>query len=60
MVAAGQDMLNRWREKPSNQPMNLNEEMQLVTLDVINRTMFSTDVLPEVERVGHSVDVGLH
>ncbi len=60
MLAAGQDMLQRWDEKPAGQPMNLNEELRLVTLDVINRTMFSTDVLPEVSKVGHSVEVGVH
>lgn len=38
----------------------LNEEMKLVTLDIINRTMFSSNVLPEFDKIGHAVDVGLH
>jgi len=31
-----------------------------VTLDIINRTMFSVDVLPSVDRIGATIDVGLH
>jgi cytochrome P450 len=34
--------------------------MKHVTLDIINRTMFGVDVLPEIDKIGQSVDVGLH
>jgi len=60
MVDGGAKMLTRWNSLPDEQVLNLGEEMKLVTLDIINRTMFSVNVLPEVERIGHSVDIGLH
>ena len=60
MADAGVQMLGRWQARPAGQPINLSQEMKLVTLDIINRTMFSTNVLGEVDRIGPSVDVGLH
>ena len=59
MADAGQSMLARWDAMPANQVINFNEEMKLVTLDIINRTMFSTNVLPEVQKIGHTIDVAL-
>ena len=59
MAAAGEQMLARWAALPPREWLNLSEEMKLVTLDIINRTMFSVDVLPEVDRVGKIVDIGL-
>ena len=60
MTSAGEAMLGRWAAKPAGQAVNLGEEMKLVTLDIINRTMFSVDVLPAVDRVGATIDVALH
>jgi cytochrome P450 len=60
MAAGGAQMLTRWEDLPDGQAINLGEEMKLVTLDIINRTMFSVNVLPEVDRIGQSVDIGLH
>ncbi len=60
MAAGGRDMLARWQALPPGARVNLGEEMKLVTLDIINRTMFSSNVLPEVERIGDSVEIGLH
>lgn len=59
MSDAGQQMLQRWQAKGSGAQIDLKHEMKLVTLDIINRTMFSTNVLPEVDKVGNSVDVAL-
>ncbi len=59
MSDAGQSMLARWDAKPAGAVVNFNEEMKLVTLDIINRTMFSTNVLPEVEKIGHTIDISL-
>jgi len=56
MHSAGEAMLARWSGLPSDQPVDLTRQMKLVTLDIINRTMFSTNVLPEVDRVGRVVD----
>jgi cytochrome P450 len=60
MVDAGAQMLKRWESRPADAPMNLSEEMKMVTLDIINRTMFSVDVLPDIDRVGSMMDVSLH
>ncbi|MCW1970983.1 MAG: cytochrome P450 [Anaerolineae bacterium] len=60
MVAAGQLMLANW-EKHSTNPaaLNFSEEMKTVTLDIINRTMFSTNVLPEIDKIGQTIDNSL-
>ena len=56
MQSAGEAMLERWAQLPAGKIVDLTQEMKLVTLDIINRTMFSTNVLPEVDRVGGVVD----
>jgi cytochrome P450 len=60
MVEAGERMFNRWESHPESEPFDLLAEMKLTTLDIINQTMFSTDVLPEIDRIGSIVEVGLH
>ncbi len=59
MQAAGEAMLERWSQLPSDKTVELTREMKLVTLDIINRTMFSTNILQEVDRVGSVVDSAL-
>ncbi len=59
MVAAGVRMLERWAKHPIDTPISLGEEMRLVTLDIINRTMFGVDILSEIDKVGTSIDLGL-
>lgn len=60
MAEAGVAMLKRWEAQPAGAPVNFSAEMKLVTLDIINRTMFSTNVLPEADQLGPVVDEGLH
>ena len=60
MTSAMSNMIERWQKLPQDQVLNLPEEMKLVTLDIINRTMFNVNVLPEVDKIGHVVDVGVH
>lgn len=59
MQSAGEAMLERWSHLPSDKTIELTKEMKLVTLDIINRTMFSYDVLQEVDRIGGVVDHSL-
>lgn len=59
MQAAGEAMLQRWSQLPAGQVVDLTKEMKLVTLDIINRTMFSTNILLDVDRVGGVVDSAL-
>ena len=60
MAAAAQRLLARWDALPDGAQVDLSREMKHVTLDIINRTMFGVDVLPEIDKIGQSVDVGLH
>jgi cytochrome P450 len=59
MQAAGEAMFGRWSQLPADKPVDLTKEMKLVTLDIINRTMFSTNVLLDVDQVGGVVDSAL-
>ena len=59
MQAAGKAMLERWSQLQPDHTVELTREMKLVTLDIINRTMFSYDVLKEVDRIGGVVDSSL-
>ncbi len=59
MQAAGEIMLERWSQRSADTVVDLTREMKLVTLDIINRTMFSTNVLVEVDQVGGVVDSAL-
>jgi cytochrome P450 len=60
MEAAGAAMLRRWQSRADAAPIDVVAEMKKVTLDIINRTMFSNDVLSEADRLGPYVDEGLH
>ena len=55
MGACAQAMLDRWRSRSA--PFDVAAEMMAVTLDVISRTMFSTDVTHEVEAVRRLTDI---
>ena len=59
MQSAGEAMLERWSHIAPGTTVELTREMKLVTLDIINRTMFSYDVLREVDRIGGVVDSSL-
>jgi len=59
MQFAGEAMLERWAKLDTGQTIDLTQEMKLVTLDIINRTMFSTNILAEVDQVGGVVDSAL-
>jgi len=59
MQSAGEAMLERWSQLAPDQRVELTREMKPVTLDIINRTMFSYDILREVDRIGGVVDSSL-
>lgn len=58
MVQAGERMLDRWQAKPSA-VIDLHEEMKVVTMDIISRTMFGADVLGQLDQIGDVVDIGV-
>jgi cytochrome P450 len=55
MAACTQTMLRRWRARSA--PFDVAAEMTALTLDIIARTMFSTEVADEVEAVRRLTDV---
>jgi cytochrome P450 len=59
MQSAGEAMLERWSRLVPDTTVELTREMKLVTLDIINSTMFSTNIFKEVDRVGSVVDSAL-
>jgi cytochrome P450 len=59
MQSAGDAMLERWSHLAPDFTVELTKEMKLVTLDIINRTMFSYDIFREVDRIGGVVDSSL-
>jgi cytochrome P450 len=59
MVHAGRRMLARWDKFGDDATIDLVAEMKQVTLDIINQTMFGTDVTSDADTVGHQVDAML-
>lgn len=60
IVAAGQRMLQRWAKRYSpGAVVKVDQEMMTVTLDIINRTMFSTDVTNQAEAIRQALGTGL-
>lgn len=55
MTDAGGRMLQRWAALGDGGQIELNHEMMLVTMDIISRTMFSSDVMAEAHQVGAAV-----
>ncbi len=52
MVEAGERMLARWQAAEAHGEIDVAHEMLEVTLDIINQTMFSTNVLDNVDKIG--------
>ena len=59
MQSAGEAMLNRWAQVPVDKTIDLTQEMKLVTLDIINSTMFTTNIFVEMDQIGSVVDHAL-
>jgi cytochrome P450 len=59
IVAAGNNLLARWRLLGDGAQVNLADEMMQVTLEVITQTMFSTSVLDKIEHIAPALDTAL-
>ncbi len=55
MASSTAAVLEQWQAR--REPFDITAEMMALTLDIIARTMFSTDVRAEVETVRHLMDV---
>lgn len=60
MVAAGENLLNRWNDSGENPTVNMTEEMMRLTLEVITKTMFGTDVSDKTNKIGEAVQFLSH
>lgn len=57
MIACGEQMTDRLhRAEQAGKPVDLLVEMKRVTQDIISRTMFSTDIATDADRIGDAVD----
>lgn len=57
MIRSGEEMLERLhRDAEAGASVDLLVEMKRVTQDIISRTMFSTDIATDADRIGHAVD----
>jgi cytochrome P450 len=57
MVTCGRQMLTRLDAfAGTGRPVDLLGEMKRVTQDIISRTMFSSEVTADADRIGHAVD----
>ncbi|NNC92696.1 MAG: cytochrome P450 [Acidimicrobiia bacterium] len=57
MVECGRQMLDRLDDAArSDRTIDLLTEMKRVTQDIISRTMFSSEVTADADRIGHAVD----
>src|SRR5262249_990699 len=57
MAACTQARLAQWRGISG--PLDICAEMMSLTLDIVTRTMFSTDIAPEVESVRRLMNTGM-
>lgn len=60
MTAAGENLLNRWNDSGENPTVNMTEEMMRLTLEVITKTMFGTDVSDQTNKIGEAVQFLSH
>ena len=62
MTAATEKMLDRWEhhvESKAGEPLEISTEMSRLTLGIVSRTLFSTDVSGEAEGVGKALEFAL-
>ncbi|WP_257458377.1 cytochrome P450 [Archangium lipolyticum] len=59
MVDVTGQMLARWRSHSTSAPLDIFSEMMRLTLAVVGRALFSTDVSGTAERVGQAMAVAL-
>lgn len=55
MTEATEAMLARWRNHAKDRPLDIAEEMMRLTLEIIGRTMFSSDLGARGDEIGHAV-----
>lgn len=59
MVDAATSMLDRWAARPDGEVVDVAAEMRTLTLDVVGRALFSSDLTGEAGALGPALDVVL-
>ncbi|GCE31001.1 cytochrome P450 [Dictyobacter alpinus] len=59
MEESAQRLLARWDTYPADHTLDVSKEMVAVTLDIINQTMFSTNVLDKVDKIGPAAGIAM-
>jgi cytochrome P450 len=60
LVDATQQMLARWGARPSaSEPLDVASEMMRITLGIVGRALFSTDVSGTTDRVGQALTLAI-
>ncbi|PYQ13509.1 MAG: cytochrome P450 [Acidobacteria bacterium] len=52
MVACSKEMLARWATCPAGDRLDVHHEMMRVTLDIVSQTMFSANVMNDLDKIG--------
>ena len=52
MVGCAAEMLERWKAFSPGQTFDVHEEMMRVTLDIVSQTMFSANVMNDLDKIG--------
>jgi cytochrome P450 len=55
ITEASDAMLARWRSQPASQPLDIAGEMMALTLEIISRTMFSSDLGQHGTMIGQAI-----
>jgi cytochrome P450 len=59
MAQATSQLLARWEARPAGEALDLSAELMRLTLSIVARTLFSTDVTLAADRVGRALTVAL-
>jgi cytochrome P450 len=52
MVGCAEEMLGRWRAFEPGETVDVHQEMMRVTLDIVSQTMFSANVMNDLDKIG--------
>jgi cytochrome P450 len=57
MIAVTERLLDRWKQRDLDHPLDISSEMTQITLEIITQTMFSTSVLKEIDKLRSALEV---
>jgi len=60
MVEETADLVRQWQQHDKTRPMNISNEMMKLTLAIVTRSLFSSDVKSHLNNVSDSLDTIMH